>query len=454
MPQQLPSSSLRNMPKRGRRARVRVPAGRAWLLCFWAATLLLAGAAQACDTPVYQYTIQMWQRDPYYAYYFYSAAEQTDDGPVNRYLERVARGTEGHVNLAFTRVDVKNLDSSEYTDEHRRVWARHQSSPLPLYVILTARGTELFVGQLDSVAAKALIDSPKRREIADQLCQGKQGLLLLLLGSNQPENAAAKMIVREVVAEAADQHQEVGLVELARGDPEEEWLVRQLLQLEDDLPKLDNTMLFPVFGRGHALEPYLGKGISRENLRQLVAFMNGPCSCEVKASSAGMDLLTDWNWDAHLADWSQPQEKPLKSALFDVQEPASGEPVDDMPPLASAIAPQSEGAAGAAVRARPAPAAPAPAPVDGQRPTASAPARSESGLRGEISNTNEQPAAAVSGARSDGEERSPEVADQPRIDEAPSFASVVSVRLAVALGAATLLLVGGSLVFVWKRRER
>ncbi|MCK4324468.1 MAG: hypothetical protein KAW89_08065, partial [Armatimonadetes bacterium] len=200
----------------------------------FAAMLLPVETAQACDTPVYHYTIQMWQRDPYHIYCFYRGPEETAATPVNQYLERVAQGTQGHANLIFTGVNVNKLDSLEYTDQDRRTWLRYQSRPLPLYVILTPRWTELFVGSLELNTAHALIDSPKRRQIADQLCQGKHGLLLLLLGPNATENAAAQKTVRGVLAEVEAQDVQIGIVEVSRDDPQEQWLVRQLLRLEDD----------------------------------------------------------------------------------------------------------------------------------------------------------------------------------------------------------------------------
>ena len=439
--------SWKETGKHGRHRPVRLSAC-GWVLCLLGAMLLLAEAAPACDTPVYHYTIQMWQRDPYHAYYFYSGAEDTADAPVNEYLERIAQGAGSHVNLAFARVDVNNLDSVDYTDEHRQVRAPHQSQPLPFYVILTPRWTELFAGKLDLNAAQALIDSPKRRQIAEQLCQGKQGLLLLLLGPNQAENAKAQKIVREALSGATDRDQGIGFVEVARDDPQEKWLVRQLLLLEDDLQDLDNTMLFPVFGRGHALEPCLGKGITTANLLELVAFMKGPCACEIKTASAGMDLLTNYNWQARVAHWPQPTEAPLSSLLFDIPAAPDTEATD------SASVPGAK-----AEEAHSSPAPPAESRREPESPTqekggegtsAAAGPDAKSLPRASVAAGDDQPPV----AGPDRPRLAPQFARDLQVEENRSWGSLLSVRLGVALGTAMLLVVAVSLAIIWRRRER
>jgi len=58
-------------------------------------------------------------------------------------------------------------------------------------------------------------------------------------------------------------------------------------------------MLFGCFGRGHVR----GRGASqalRGDALQLVEFMNGPCTCNIKAADTGLDLLIDWEWEVHL----------------------------------------------------------------------------------------------------------------------------------------------------------
>ncbi|MGQ9730124.1 MAG: hypothetical protein ACUVX8_02535 [Candidatus Zipacnadales bacterium] len=298
--------------------------------------LLLGGsAAQACDAPVYEYTIHMWDRDPYRVYYFYRTSEDPVDEDVNRLLAETAHSDTTEVNLWFTTVnvaDAKAIASGVVAE----IWSKHKSHPLPFHVVLTPRGTELTVERLTVPVAKALIDSPKRQRLVDQLLARKQGVLLLLLGPKSDENEKAKTVVKEVLVRAKEAKIDVGTLEVERDDPIEKWLVRQLLNLEDDLPELNNTMLFGIFGRAHALEPFLDRGITIDNITELVYFMNGPCSCEVKATAPGMDLLTKCDWEARLEGWEITDE--YLEASVDALTTPQPQPSTSTPQVVSATA--------------------------------------------------------------------------------------------------------------------
>jgi hypothetical protein len=56
-------------------------------------------------------------------------------------------------------------------------------------------------------------------------------------------------------------------------------------------------MVFPVFGRGRALLPLVGAGITEANITAAAGFLTGACSCEVKALNPGFDLLLPADWD-------------------------------------------------------------------------------------------------------------------------------------------------------------
>jgi len=299
--------------------------------------VVVAGGAVAwaCDTPVYEYTIQNWVRDPYQVHYLHRGEEAAADAEANEYLERVARGTEGHANLGFASVDVSSLDSTAPYG-HRRVWARHKSDTLPLHVVTSPRGREVFAGRLDVDTVRKMVSSPKRSALAQQLSDGKQGVLLTLLGRDAGQNSAARSAVSEIVGRAGEENLEVGVLEVARDDARERWLVQQSLQVEDDLKDLTGTMVFGVFGRGYVLPPFVGRGITAENLADLVAFINGPCACEIKAANPGVDLLTDWDWKAHLANFTGSGAAAPSFVLFDVKEEASPQPTVRMPVLSGA----------------------------------------------------------------------------------------------------------------------
>jgi hypothetical protein len=428
------------------------------------AVLLLALAAHACDTPVYQYTLLYWEQDGYLVYYFYRGSEPPQDAAVNAELEKMAKS---HANIWFGRVDVATLGAEGRTGLAQQVWAQYSKKEPPLYVVLTPRRTELFSGRLDLASLETFVKSPKRTQIVKLLCEGKHGVLVLLKGPLAGENAAAERVVRATLARAKEAEIEVGLVVVQRDDPKEQWFVRQLLALEPDLPQLKNPMLFPVFGRGHVLEPFLGKGITEANMVAVIQFLNGPCSCEIKMANFGMDFITDWNWEYHIARMELPEEPPTEWALFDVQEPTpaaqetekaeeptrrANEPVADAPKQEPAKTAQEP------PRQRPAAAKPPKEPVPargevakGAKPSEPDPASDEPDAPAALEEVEVPPLVAE-------EARGPSL---PRpvepvavaAEQKPAFAAVLGHRLGLVLGGVGLLVLVVGVVLVKTRRE-
>jgi hypothetical protein len=295
------------------------------------AALAIGAVAHACETPVFEYTIENWPRDSYMVRYFHEGGEASRDAEVNAYLDRVGRGAEGHVNLSFKRVDV-GASGGVSGQVEERIWREHSKKPRPFHAVISPKGHELFVGRLTLDDARALVGSPGRDRLAKELARGTYGTLLLVAGADLSENEAARAALRQVIEKSrADEH-EVGSVEVRRDDPAERWLVRQVMTLESDLADLDNAMVFPVFGRGHVMEPYLGKGITVRNLDEIIAFMSGPCACEIKSASIGMDMLTDFDWSKRTrVAGGEPAAAP-SFALFDIKEAEPTEPVVSMRP--------------------------------------------------------------------------------------------------------------------------
>jgi len=257
-------------------------------------TMLTAIAVEACDTPVWSYMLQWEWRSPYGVFYFYKNAEDKADSEVNEFLQRLTDGEEVNVNLYFTKIDVSKIaDGKKSNDLIKALWRRHAKEKLPFYVVITSSFCiEIYSGKLDRQTVKSMINSPKRSQIAGQLCDYKHGLLLILNCEDEQENAAA----RKTAEKALSQYDNVGLITVDRNDPKEKWLVQQLLSVERDLKELSRTMVFCVFGRGYVMPPYLGKGITKSNIIRLIEFMSGPCTCDFKSGNYGTYLLTNLNW--------------------------------------------------------------------------------------------------------------------------------------------------------------
>jgi hypothetical protein len=149
--------------------------------------------------------------------------------------------------------------------------------------------------------------------------------LLLESGDAEKDAAAAELLAAELkeletelklpeLTEAPEDNLLAGpplklafsTLRIPRRDSADEPLVQMLIRSEPDLAERNDPMIFPVFGRGRALFPLIGAGITAENIYDSAAFLVGACSCEVKELNPGFDLLLAAEWDTLLFQGEPP----------------------------------------------------------------------------------------------------------------------------------------------------
>jgi hypothetical protein len=192
-------------------------------------------------------------------------------------------------------------------------------------MVVSPLGDTLHRGQLDEAEIKAMVESPVRTEIMKMLKEGKTCVYVMLTSTDKKQNATAEKAVKKAIKAVnsgeiefydgelpyfpEDEEEEeaakpktpkhsIGFVKLDRDSKTERWLVRALLSVEYDLVELDRPMVFSIFGRGRAFPPYVGKGVTYNNMLDYFAEVTGACSCTVKDQNPGIDLPMMNNWDA------------------------------------------------------------------------------------------------------------------------------------------------------------
>jgi len=286
--------------------------------------ILLAGGAvvaSACDTPVYRYAMYRWEPAPYEIYYFHDQPLDEQAEQIKKLVENVSRSEDKPANAFFVPVSLTDdPELKRVAPDVRKAWQDQQERQVPSYWVVTPHGRKLYQGTLDEATLKAMWNSPARTAIAQQLAEGKAGVLIMLEGGDAAIDAGAEKVAKELIAEmgagkvelylppsmaaeddedGASSRLQLGLIKIARTDTAEKWLIDSLMSMEDDLTNEEfaaQPMIFAVFGRGRALPPFIGKGISRDNLLECVYFLTGACSCTVKDQNPGMDLLFAENW--------------------------------------------------------------------------------------------------------------------------------------------------------------
>lgn len=288
-------------------------AGRLVVCISTALGLLLPIRALSCDIPVWQYALNNWGQDVYTVYRLHSGALARGDAAVDAAIVRAAEA--GGANIGYEAVDFQGLsDVSAQAGEVAR-WYREARlkaegeareggaaglAPLPappLHVVVNPRGAVVAARRLDMDDVRRLLDSPARAALCEQLAQESGGALLVLTGDDEQENRRVTELVQAAVAQATEKRP-LSSVEVRRDDPREDLFVAQLLSLEPDLADIPSVMVFAVFGRSHAMEPYIGRGVTAEGVTQMVDFLCGPCTCQIKENGGGMDLLTSFDWQS------------------------------------------------------------------------------------------------------------------------------------------------------------
>jgi hypothetical protein len=268
------------------------------------AVLAVGPSLRACPVPVYQYSLEHWETDPYVV--VVRGGENLSELQLAALglLEAAARGNEGHTpaNLELRREPAHEGDTAARVEL--------------FYPKSTGIRAMVWSGDLNPENAAAIVDSPLRAELAKALA-GRTSAVWVLLGSGdraadrEAENTlrreldlAAKSIVVPESADwggekvAIDHKVNFKILRIGREDPAERIFAEMLLASEPDLKSdfADQPMVFPVYGRGLALYALVGKGINAATIRSATEFLTGPCSCQIKSGNPGTDLLLSMDW--------------------------------------------------------------------------------------------------------------------------------------------------------------
>lgn len=291
----------------------------------------LSPPALACNTPVYRYAMYNWQTAPYIIFYFFEGEMAEKDKAVHERIAKLSEEWPPQANVRIEPIDVADEEKMKTLPEFViEAWKQHEDGKTPAYVVFSPFRAHIYSGSLDAGSVEKLVDSPARQKLGELLEQGNAAVMILLTCPNEEQNKKADEALaalckmadageipvelqlppmglpgqtegEEGGADDAPNPNKLGIAVLKvdRNDPAEDFFVRMLMAIEDDLKEYaDQPMIFAGYGRGRAMEPYIGKGITSENLVDVVAFLAGACSCLVKEQNPGADLLVKWNWEA------------------------------------------------------------------------------------------------------------------------------------------------------------
>jgi hypothetical protein len=277
--------------------------------------LLLAAApsARACTIPVFRYALERWELSPYEVLVFHRG---TLPAKTRSFLSALP----GKANISITPIELDGTLSAE----QQLLWQRHgQPQSLPWAIVRRteagAKAAPVWTGPCEPARLRPLVDSPTRQQAIAALGQGKSVFVLLLSGDDSADMAAEKLLrgqlaKLEKLVKLPEQSREGPRIRLAlplavgftvlplkRDEPAEEAFVRILMGAEPGLDKVRGPIAFPIFGRGRLLGCLHGAELDADNLFEVVSFLCGECSCQVKELNPGMDLPIAADWPAIFA---------------------------------------------------------------------------------------------------------------------------------------------------------
>lgn len=295
--------------------------------------LILLAAADACSVPVFAYALRRWQPD---LHVLTTARDLAWRAALDR---RVASAG---LNLAIEAGgDAEGLS--------------HRAIP-----------GSWWTGNLSEDRVDRLLVSPLRRELARRLVAGHTAVWLFVPGGDAAADAAARTLVEARLAyltrsmslpgsDAGDLgavatlqvaapavRLEFSVLDLARDDAAE-WVLNA--QVQAMAPQAKGPCVIPVFGRARALEILHGDTLVEAMIDDVVRFLCGSCSCQVKEQNPGWDLLV-------ACDWVQELER--AAAAETALQPVRPQ-VDPLGPETVIIRPRSGGPPVASPRAIPQP---------------------------------------------------------------------------------------------------
>jgi len=312
-------------------------AGWALLLIWCGAVALSASPARACSIPVFRYALERWPADNYRAVIFHRGPMDPNSQAVVDWLTTAAGDDAAAANIKVRTVDL----DGELDVGTKALWQGQVEPMLPWMVVqypgFAALDEAVWAGTVDMRAAEALVDSPKRRQIARLILSGESVVwVLLACGDREKDEAAFKLLGRQLdklqktlKLEAGDDFAlpedfyddwsessaprptlplrvAFSQVRVSRDDPAERMFVKMLLGSEKDLKTFAEPMVFPIYGRGRVLCALVGKGINDANIQDVCEFLTGWCSCDIKEQNPGTDMLMRVDWQARAV--AAPQE--------------------------------------------------------------------------------------------------------------------------------------------------
>ena len=302
---------------------------------------LIIQQTQACQVPVFRYALERWQADDYHAVIIHQGGLDEEQKEAIQIIEEAGSPLfETGANLALHKLDLSSGLSVDPRWQSETSTFKPDDPPRIALYYPTSTGIQepLWTGELTIANAKAIIDSPLRQKIKDELLAGTSNVWLLLQSGDESLDREAEERLRKFLGQASEEtklpdgiiplekaHQlrtgpdegpidmddvlrssvplkiHFSTIAVSRNDPAEEIFISMLLKHSPRMRSItDQPIAIPIFGRGRVLEGMIGRDITLEHTLGASSYLCSACSCQVKEENPGLDMLMAVKWADHM----------------------------------------------------------------------------------------------------------------------------------------------------------
>ena len=291
--------------------------------------------------PVFRYALERWQTDEYHAVIIHQGTLDEEQKSALQIIEEAGSPLfETGANLALRKLDLSSDPSPDPRWQSEFSTFKPDDPPRIALYYPSSTGIEepLWTGDLTIANAKAIIDSPLRQKIRNELLAGTSNVWLLLQSGDESLDREAEDRLRKFLGQASAKtklpdgiiplekaHQlrsgpDEGPIDMddvlrssvplkihfstlavSRKDPAEEIFIAMLLNHSPRMRSISaQPIAIPIFGRGRVLEGMIGGDITLDHTLGASTYLCAACSCQVKEENPGLDMLMAVKWADHM----------------------------------------------------------------------------------------------------------------------------------------------------------
>ncbi len=292
--------------------------------------LFVAASVQACQVPVFRYALERWESANYRLIVMHRTPLPRSIQQELLTLQRKLSSQSDSANLSLEVIDVGKINPSA----QKALPGIQSMRSDPWFVLLNPDKQVVYSAPFVQGGTGTVINSPTRKRATELIVSGASVVWVFIpnndkqaseqvhetlkkalkkaketihipSGIYRPEdlknNHAQDIDMEDVLRSSIPLKIEFPILTLDRNASEEAVFFAMLTQgMPEELKK--EPLLVPLFSRGRILQPIPASHVSVDVILKGCNYLCGACSCTVKESNPGTDIIIQQDWKKHLQD--------------------------------------------------------------------------------------------------------------------------------------------------------